>query len=826
MQNDDAFFTANPEGSIFDHDVRLTQTAAAAHDPHAEQAGYDFRMLVEAARVVVPEGEHMVHVKVTPGEVVELPFGPEAHCLARLGDGNLAIKVGDTIVILEGYVAAAAHYPPVVESADGKPLDIASLLAATDPALEIQTAAGPGGNGGEQGHDNTGAIFQQFSEESGLGGFTGAGGQGDSGGPGGFGSVPDNSPTHISDNEQIAGSSGSSGPGGVTPHFDAQTDEDTGLIGQFPATNVDGSTLTYAIVGPMPAGLTLDPNGIWRFEPSDHYDSLQPGEQTAVSFQYSALDGFGHGATETFTIGVSGLNDHAGFTGDVQLGIVENITTPVSGQVVVHDLDHDQAAVATTGDFTGKYGIFHVEADGHWSYTLDNANPLVDQMHSDEFTIDNLTIKSIEGTEQVLSVKIDGANDRAALGGDFAGSVTEDLVATATSTITVQDPDHDEAAVQAGRYISHYGELDLNSDGTWKYTLDDSKAEVKALGDNDTVEDKFFVTSADGTATEALVIAVHGHNDAPVARTESYIMLENKSLVVPATGTLINDTDVEGDHLTAALANGPAHGALILAADGSFTYTPDNGFSGINDFTYKANDGTTVSAPVTDAIKVQAAQFQAAAIHSTPEIHGTAAHETVFGGSGSERIDGGGGNDLIFGNGGDDAVIFHDGDRVQGGDDSIPHKMTDLTLRGDILAVDHDVDFTKLDLAQFGGIETISLKEASAGEGTAQALTIGASDVSRLSDHTVAPGGVFAEHAAIQIDIEAVGQLYLSIAKDGGAWTQSGTGPEGSHIYTHETVAGDADTTDAYVVVHSPTTANIHLNQDAHSDVRYTPPTT
>src|SRR5262249_47969884 len=65
-----------------------------------------------------------------------------------------------------------------------------------------------------------------------------------------------------------------------------------------------------------------------------------------------------------------------------------------------------------------------------------------------------------------------------------------------------------------------------------------------------------------------------------------------------------NDSDVDGDALGAILVNGPAHGALTLNADGSFTYTPNANYNGADTFTYKANDGSLDSnvATVTLAI--------------------------------------------------------------------------------------------------------------------------------------------------------------------------------------------------------------------------------
>ena len=61
--------------------------------------------------------------------------------------------------------------------------------------------------------------------------------------------------------------------------------------------------------------------------------------------------------------------------------------------------------------------------------------------------------------------------------------------------------------------------------------------------------------------------------------------------VAAASGVLANDSDPDGDTLSAVLVTGPAHGTLILNAAGSFTYTPAANFNGADTFTYKANDG-------------------------------------------------------------------------------------------------------------------------------------------------------------------------------------------------------------------------------------------
>jgi VCBS repeat-containing protein len=69
-------------------------------------------------------------------------------------------------------------------------------------------------------------------------------------------------------------------------------------------------------------------------------------------------------------------------------------------------------------------------------------------------------------------------------------------------------------------------------------------------------------------------------------------------------GVLANDTDPEGQVLTAILVTGPSHGTLTLNADGTFTYTPAPNFNGTDTFTYMANDGSLDSNVATVTITV------------------------------------------------------------------------------------------------------------------------------------------------------------------------------------------------------------------------------
>src|SRR5207245_1831849 len=72
---------------------------------------------------------------------------------------------------------------------------------------------------------------------------------------------------------------------------------------------------------------------------------------------------------------------------------------------------------------------------------------------------------------------------------------------------------------------------------------------------------------------------------------DTYTTAEDITLTVSAPGVLANDSDVDGDTLSALLVSSPAHGTLNLNSDGSFSYTPALNYNGPDSFTYKANDG-------------------------------------------------------------------------------------------------------------------------------------------------------------------------------------------------------------------------------------------
>ncbi len=94
-------------------------------------------------------------------------------------------------------------------------------------------------------------------------------------------------------------------------------------------------------------------------------------------------------------------------------------------------------------------------------------------------------------------------------------------------------------------------------------------------------------------------------NRPPVARDDAYTTPEDVPLSVAAPGVMVNDSDPDGDAITAMLLTNPTNGTVILNPDGSFRYIPATNFAGLDVFTYKVNDGLLSSLPATVLIKVE-----------------------------------------------------------------------------------------------------------------------------------------------------------------------------------------------------------------------------
>ncbi|VGO12825.1 hypothetical protein PDESU_01379 [Pontiella desulfatans] len=155
------------------------------------------------------------------------------------------------------------------------------------------------------------------------------------------------------------------------------------------------------------------------------------------------------------------------------------------------------------------------------------------------------------------------------------------------------DPDNDtlEAILQTG---TMHGSLALDREGGFAYVPDPDF--------NGT--DSFTYTAFDGIYSSSnsatVTLTVHAVADSTLtAVNDFHARTVGSKCVVTAPGVLGNDIDPDGIGIQAELVSNVGHGTLSLNADGSFTYTPDAEFDGIDSFTYRARNGAMESAPAT-----------------------------------------------------------------------------------------------------------------------------------------------------------------------------------------------------------------------------------
>ncbi len=145
------------------------------------------------------------------------------------------------------------------------------------------------------------------------------------------------------------------------------------------------------------------------------------------------------------------------------------------------------------------------------------------------------------------------------------------------------------------------GSFTMETDGRFVYT-----PEAGFTG-TDSFTYRFFLSRINtfASAETSVSINVIPVNHAPAAQRDSYVVPQDTRLNVAAPALLGNDSDPDGNLLTAVIKSSPAHGTVIRIGP-DLVYQPDAGFTGFDLFTYAAFDGHLESPPVVVVIAVSA----------------------------------------------------------------------------------------------------------------------------------------------------------------------------------------------------------------------------
>lgn len=263
--------------------------------------------------------------------------------------------------------------------------------------------------------------------------------------------------------------------------------------------------------------------------------------------------------------------------------------TPVTIGVLLNDTDPNGDTLGVIAVTQGTKGSVTFTPAGSTVTYTPNANAT----GSDSFTYQVSDFSGLgDGNTDTATVfvTITAVNDPPdAL--DDAITTNEDTAVFVPVLANDVDPDSGftlTAATQGAK-----GATLIQGDGTIRYT-----PAANANG-----ADSFTYTVSDGSASDTATVAVTitPVNDAPVAWNDSVTTPEDTAIAI---AILANDTDAEGDPLTAGNVGAVTNGTLVLNPDGTLTYTPNPDFRGFENFTYTASDPSGANSTATVHIEV------------------------------------------------------------------------------------------------------------------------------------------------------------------------------------------------------------------------------
>ncbi len=418
-------------------------------------------------------------------------------------------------------------------------------------------------------------------------------------------------------------------------------------------SDANNDPLTAILVSPPTHGsVALFPDGTLNYIPDADYFGTD-------SFTYKANDGQADSNVATVTINVLSVNDAPTFTAGADQTVNEDSgAASVSGWatqisagpsnessqtlsfIVTNNTDPALFSVAPAIDSTGKLTFTPApNAFGTSAITVvlkDNggtANGGVD-------TSDPVTFK----------INVNAVNDAPVAVNDTFSTGLNQTISIAQTSVLTSLTLNSQSGDPVGQGVNKTW---TSADGTFVAQLNnDSGVTLYFQGNGTTSTDNWFVdftapgpnliqvgTYANATlypyqSDSQVGMAIWGNGVSPTSITGQFtvrqIMYDASNNItrfaadfqqyangstaglsgtinynyLPKAGVLSNDTDAEGNALTASLVSGTSHGSLVFRSDGSFTYTPNNGYAGIDSFTYRANDGTANSNTATVTIGV------------------------------------------------------------------------------------------------------------------------------------------------------------------------------------------------------------------------------
>ncbi|WP_417417011.1 VCBS domain-containing protein [Hoeflea sp.] len=407
-------------------------------------------------------------------------------------------------------------------------------------------------------------------------------------------------------------------------------------------------------------------------------------------------------------LGLTGRPIYGGYEGQANNALAfdqaHGLLPAASGQLTASDVDAgDAAALQWSGDATGTYGTFAIDADtGVWTYYVNNSAAATQALAAGQTDTETFTATVIDpngATDTIdVTITITGTNDAPVIAGgpvavsyneavDVAGAAGKGALTGSTAgdlfTGTLAFNDVDVTDLQTFRVVSasvvsgSMGGHDLSdfkalmsvagsvsssattTGGSIKWTFDNSSDDLfdhLKAGDAPLVLE-YVVEVADGnggTATQTITVTVNGANDVLFSN-------DGETVDLSAAGGLTAADAQDGNYLNAMdgddIVTLPNAGDPLAGEYGTGTV-----------FDAGAGNDTVNGGNLNDSISGGAGEDALYGGSGADTLSGGADNDYLRGEGNSDHLDGGDGDDILIGDGGEDTLIGGEGnDRLGGG---------------------------------------------------------------------------------------------------------------------------------------------------------------
>jgi len=376
------------------------------------------------------------------------------------------------------------------------------------------------------------------------------------------------------------------------------------------------------------------------------------GNGTSLGESFSVVATDTDGSSTTGKIDVNIIDDAPKAVDDSNSVTATEAQLTLTGNVLTNDTqgaDRITSGPITPQTIEGTYGKLVLAADGSYTYTLNSSDPDFINLHGGGTGIETFTytLKDADGDTSTanLVLNVTNLNDPVTLnglsveGGELTvfekslvdGSSPDGTALTQGGSFTVTAPDGlqtltvggiavvtngaaagfpQSAVTPEGNTLTITGYNASTGVVTYTYTLLDNEAHT--TGNGTSLGESFSVVATDTDGSSATGnIDVNIIDDAPKAVDDSNSVTATEAQLTLTGNVLTNDTQgadrIASGPITPQTIEG-TYGKLVLAADGSYTYTlnssdPDfinlhGGGTGVETFTYtlKDADGDTSTA--------------------------------------------------------------------------------------------------------------------------------------------------------------------------------------------------------------------------------------